>query len=321
MSIFWQNTPKAQLQRLWSTLVHAFYIDRAPADATIFVCGSPRSGTTWLVEVLNHANTYRFIGEPFIAAQVPMSRSFAIRQYLRPEDDDPRFLKPARAIFAGKIRNAWTDNPNRCSLPRGRFVKDVGTTMLLKWFRMHFPRLPIVYILRHPFAVAASRVRLGYRTDMWSMYPSQPALMEDHLGPFSELLTEPKSPFACHVMDWCVENYVPLRQLAPPDVTLVFYEHLANDESQVRSLIDKLNLPLTDALRSHLRQPSLSTIEKERRNAASSHGAASGWRSYVSGEDLAAGTRIVAAFGLDKIYSTDGMPAENDAFRILPLHP
>ncbi len=313
MSIFWQGTLQARLRRRWSGFIHSFYLDRAPADATIFICGSPRSGTTWLTEMLNYQNTYRFVGEPFTAGLVPMCNSFALRQYLRPNDDDPRYLAPARKIFAGKIRNAWCDNPNRCSFPRGRFVKDVRTTLLLKWFRTHFAAMPIVYIMRHPFAVAASRVRLGYRTDMWTMYPRQPALMADHLAPFADLLAEPKSPFACHVLDWCVENYVPLRQLQPGDVITVYYERIASDESALRGLFGQLKLPVTDELEKHLHRPSLSTMAKERKNSPFRQGVGLGaWRRSVAPEDAAAGLRILEAFGLEKLYQ-DGAGAANVA--------
>jgi hypothetical protein len=318
MSIFWQSTPKARLARRWSMFVHAFYLDRAPADATIFICGSPRSGTTWLAEVLNHDNRWRFVGEPFTAGQVPMCNSFALRQYLRPGDTDPRYLGPARKIFAGKIRNGWADNPNRCSFPKGRFVKDVRTTLLLKWFRTQFPWLPIVYIIRHPFAVAASRVRLGYRTDMGTMYPKQPALMEDHLAPFAELLAEPKSPFACHVLDWCVENYVPLRQLEAGDVTLVFYETLTADHAALLRLFTDLKLPEPDLQERRLSRPSLSTMERDRTGASFARGTGmASWRTRASAEDLAAGARILECFGLQTLYDGHGAPDMTAVARLL----
>src|SRR5579863_739826 len=262
MAFFWQGTPKARLQRLWSTIVHSFYFDRAPADATLFISGSPRSGTTWLAEAINYDNSYRFIGEPFTFGQVPMSQAFALRQYLRPDDGDPRYLDPARKIFAGKIRNRWSDSPNHSTFPRRRLVKDVRTTMLLKWFRVHFPQLPIVYIMRHPFAVAASRIRLGYRTDMGPMYLRQAPLVADHLGPFVELINEPKSPFASHVLDWCVENFVPLRQLERGDVIWVFYERLTSIPEDLSKLFAALGEPVGEEFRARLNRPSMSTLAK-----------------------------------------------------------
>jgi Sulfotransferase family len=318
MAFFWSSTPSARIKRLWSTVVHSFYLDRAPADATIFVCGSPRSGTTWLTEVLNYDNRYRHIGEPFTAGQVPISNHFALRQYLYPNDDDPRYLEPARAIFAGHIRAAYSDSVNRSIFPKGRFVKDVRTTLLLGWFRVHFPKMPIVYLMRHPYSVAASRVRLGYRTDMGQMYLRQPALVADHLAPFVELINEPKTPFACHVLDWCVENFVPIHELEPGDIIWVFYELLCSTEDELPKLFAELGRPVTDDLQKRLHKPSMSTLAKGRSDSFFAAGAAlDGWRHHVAADDLAAGQRITQAFGLDQIYGDETLPNVEKAHNLL----
>jgi hypothetical protein len=317
MAFFWQSTPSARLKRMWSALTHSFYVDMAPADATIFVCGSPRSGTTWVTEVLNYDNRYRHVGEPFTAGHVPISNHFALRQYLRPNDDDLRFLQPARAIFAGKIRNAYTDSVNRAILPRGRFVKDVRTVMLLKWYRVHFPNMPIVYVMRNPYAVAASRLRLGYRTDMGRMYLRQAALLEDHLKPFEDLIAEQKSAFASHVLDWCVENYVPIRQLERGDVFWVFYEQLCSNESDIAKLLISLGLTASEKVRSRLHRPSMSTLATGRRdNFFAARGSLDSWR-HLPPSELAAGRRIMQAFGLDEIYDDGVMPDVDRAFSLL----
>ncbi len=318
MSFFWRGTISARARKAWSTISHAFYLDLAPADATIFVSGSPRSGTTWLAEVLNSDNAYRFLGEPFTAGLVPPSNHFLIRQYLRPADDDPRYLKPARAIFAGKIRNAWVDNVNRCAFPRGRIVKDVRTTLMLKWFRAHFPRMPIVYLVRHPCAVALSRVRLAFRTDFRKVYFAQPALMEDFLAPFADEIARAQTPFERHIVDWCVESFVPFAQLERSDVFLAFYENLCSSEAELRKLFEYTGRPFNDAIARRIHRPSLSTMAKGRGSQFFAQGTAvDAWRRQITPDELAAAQRITKAFGLEHIYGDNTLANAEQAKTLL----
>ena len=51
--------------------------------------------------------------EPFHNRRVPEVKAFKTWQYLRPDDDSPTYLKPATAIFEGRIRNAFVSALNR----------------------------------------------------------------------------------------------------------------------------------------------------------------------------------------------------------------
>src|SRR5271166_3116404 len=80
---------------------------------TSFIAGFGRSGTTWLLELLNFRNDFRVLFEPFDHNLVALAVNFTEHQYLRPDDDDPHFLKPAQAILSGRIRDDSVDQYNR----------------------------------------------------------------------------------------------------------------------------------------------------------------------------------------------------------------
>src|ERR1700730_15952004 len=92
---------------------------------TVLLCGSGRSGTTWLVDVANFDNHYRLMIEPFNRGNVPAVRAFRRRQYLRPSNTDPAYLRPATSIFTGAIRDGFIDQLNRRVVCSTRIVKDV----------------------------------------------------------------------------------------------------------------------------------------------------------------------------------------------------
>ncbi|MGI8540235.1 MAG: sulfotransferase [Rubrobacteraceae bacterium] len=207
---------------------------------TILVAGSGRSGTTWLSELINRENEYRFIFEPFHPGKVAPCEPFLRKQYLRPEDDRAIYLEAAGKILSGKIRSRWADRFNRKLLARRRLIKDIRANLLLGWTRRHFPETPIILLLRHPCAVADSRLRLGWRDNLDEMM-SQRQLVEDHLEPLEADILAAKDPFERSIFLWCIENYIPLRQPGSEKLHIVFYENLLTDpESELASIFDFL---------------------------------------------------------------------------------
>jgi hypothetical protein len=207
---------------------------------TVLVAGSGRSGTTWLSTLINHDNEHRFIFEPFHPEKVAACEPFHRKQYLRPEDDRAIYLEAAEKILSGKLRSRWADRFNRKPVARRRLVKDIRTSLLLGWMRRHFSGMPIVFILRHPCAVADSRLRLGWRDSLEEVM-SQKQLVEDHLAPFEAEILAAEDPFERSVFLWCIENYVPLRQPGAEKLHVVFYEHLVSDPE--KELSPLLGLP------------------------------------------------------------------------------
>ncbi len=324
LSIFDDHSYKARITRRYKGIVDALYIDvNRDYRASKFLAGSGRSGTSWIAEVLNVDNIYRYVSEPFNRGHVPLCQNFAPRQYIRPSDNDSLFLEPARIIFSGRVRNNWTDSKNRRMLCTQRLIKDVRTTLMLKWIGNHFPGMPIVFVMRHPFAVAHSRVKLGWRTDLRKTFLAQPQLMHDFLAPFGQVMGRSPSPFTTHVFDWCVENYVPLLQLERHDAHFVFYERLCTEpEAELRGLCAHLERPFDPSVLSVMNKPSSTTRpgKGKTQRIASPEELVEGWRAHVSGDDARSGNEILHKFGLDNIYGDESMPKVNNALGILHRH-
>jgi hypothetical protein len=285
------------------------YLDRAPdLRRTVFLAGSGRSGTTWLADIVNYRNDYRYIHEPFHRHQVRLCRAFGYRQYLRPEVRDPRFLEPARRILTGRLRSLWADQHNRTALPHRRFVKEVRANLFLKWLHGNFAEVPIVLLLRHPCAVASSRLKVDWSggADL-RQFLKQPDLMQDHLEPYRDLLEGTDDLFERMIVFWCVENLVPLRQLGRGQVHVLFYESLCVDaESEIRRLFAFLEMPFEHEVLERAGRPSQAT----RRDSAVVMGGSlvEGWRTHISTGQVTRATDILERFGLDRLYAGESMP-------------
>ena len=283
---------------------------------TVFVAGAARSGTTWLSNILNYDNTYRQMFEPFNTSFVAEARPLRRRQYLPANAPGEAFIEGIGRILSGRVRNPWIDRHNRRIVCERRIVKEVAGNLLLGWIRQHFPGMPIVLIMRHPCAVARSRSRL-WPNGMTTEWVEQFDLIADHLLPFMDLISAPLSPFERHVVDWCVEHYVPLRMLGADDICVVFYEELCVDpDAALRRIGDYLGRTFAVPERI-LAAPSRMA---RRTNSGFASAILTGasliddWRRHVSPTETRRAVDILNLFGLDRIYTGSSMPRNERVF-------
>lgn len=281
--------------------------------AAVLLAGSGRSGTTWVPQLINYRNEFRYVTEPFNPGNCREVQHWKLRQYIRPDDQSTAFVEPAARIFSGKVRSGWTEALNRKLIARRRLVKDVLITLSLKWVRNRFAGMPIVFLLRHPCAVAASRRHLEWPTNLEDQFYSQPALMQDHLEPLRDRLAGLRTTFERHIAFWCVENFVPLRQLEEGDVHLLFYERLCADPpGELSKLFAFLALPPDpSAALKKFGRPSFQARKYVGGGASAVLTGTSltdAWREYVTADELARACEILSWFGLDRIYGSESFP-------------
>ena len=278
---------------------------------SVFLAGSGRSGTTWVSEVINHKGGYRYVFEPFNPARVRAFGHFRSKQYLRPDDTSEEFLEPARLALTGALKDPWTDRFNKTFVARRRLIKDIRANLLLGWMRANFPGVPIVLLLRHPCAVVASRLALGWKDNLRETM-EQEELVEDFLRPVEAQIRAARDDFERHLFLWSIDNYVPLRQFARGEIHLVFYEKLlAKPEDELQSLFDFLGEDLDDRVYDRLGRPS----PLSRKNAPLP--SVDGWRARVSASQLERACEILALFGLDRVYDKGPMPDPSGAYDLM----
>lgn len=269
--------------------------------SSVFLAGSGRSGTTWVSEIINHRNGFRLIFEPFNPDRVGICKNFRRKQYLRPGDRREEYLEAAGKVLAGRIRGPWTDRFNRKLVARRRLIKDIRANLLLGWMRENFPGMPIVLLFRHPCAVTASRLALGWRDNLLETL-EQEELVEDFLGPLEAEIRAARDTFERHVFSWCIENYVPLRQFGPGEIHLAFYENfVARPHEEIRRLFAFLGEDYDGRLRRPLRRPS--PLSRKRGSPP-----VDAWRRVVTDSQLERAVEVLGLFGLDSVYGEGAMP-------------
>jgi len=282
---------------------------------SIFLAGVGRSGTTWISKVINHRNEYRYMFEPFYPNKVSICKHFRYRQYLRPENKEPKYLRTAEKILTGQVKDYWIDSHNKRLFAKKRLIKDIRANLLLKWIHVNFPDMPIILLLRHPCAVATSKLSLNWETHL-EEFLAQEELLEDHLAPFKNEIEKARDDFEKHVFLWCIENYVPIKQFSVGKIHLAFYENYCVEPvEEIKRLFLFLNKNIDGSVFAKLRIPSKLT----RKDSAIITGDSliDGWRKYITNEQIRRTVDILNIFGLDKIYSEESKPNIETAYKIL----
>lgn len=299
------------LRRVRCRVMGRLYRDAGGDTAkSIIVAGVARSGTTWLAEMLRSQAPLRIMFEPFNSRHVAAFKDFPFHTYRRPECEDRHLESFTRTVLSGRIKDPnWIDRQVDCLRPRGRVIKDVRICLFLRWIHHRFPRVPLVFIVRHPCAVVASHLKLGWSTDedVDSML-AQPELVEDLLLPHLELVRKRTRPHERTAIVWCVNNLVVSNQFEGGGLTTLFYEDLVDDPGgTIPGLFRALGMDYEQSVFSRLSRPSLTAHSGS--GVLSGEKNHRGWDSQLTKAQIDDVMEIVRAFDLHHLYETSGRPA------------
>ena len=145
-------------------LIRALLANKCDMRQAIVVASTPRSGSTWLSQMLSTMPDSAVLFEPLHLRYVPEASQagFSWRTYVDPGVDWPEGKAFLTRIFRGDVLNWWTTRQMTLrSAFSARFliVKFVRASRLLPWMCRSFSIRAPVLLIRHPCAVIASQMR------------------------------------------------------------------------------------------------------------------------------------------------------------------
>ena len=299
-----------------SSLSRRLIIDIGNCYDSIFISGSARSGTTWLQEIINFDNEYRIMFEPFHPKKVECINDWKYFQYIRVNDESEKYLIPMEKILRGKLRNSWVDRLNKKHFTKTRILKAIHANLFLFWMKNHFPKIPIILIIRHPCAVANSKINIAsdfFRNTINPLerFLTQRELMEDFLSPFESDIREAKTNFETYIFMWCIENFVPLKLFQPGEIHVTFYENLCiKPEDEVKKIFSFLGKSFSPNIMNQIIQPSV--MSKKGSAVNTGDDLISSWRNYINQEEIVRAVEILNLFDLDILYNNHDLPISNN---------
>jgi hypothetical protein len=288
--------------------------------STLVIAGSPRSGTTWLAELLNRIPRSAILFEPEHVQQVPEAREAGLTWHTikEPDDDWPEGRQFFDKVFRGKLISSWTVSHvpvTSAVAPRTWIVKFVDANFMLGWLARNFPIKPPVLLVRHPCAVIASQLRRGWSNPhpprlkgFLAKYPQ----FKDYL----ETLSDP-AEFAAAL--WSMQTYAPLMLPRPWPFVLIPYEELAADPRQELSrLFGAWQMPMPAGVLESATRPSGTTDSGSALRAGADPSGA--WLKSLSTRQIDSILAVIRTFGLD-FYDASGRPDLNRLNALVPAEP
>ena len=124
---------------------------------TILIAGAPRSGTTWLMDIIKNIPNYTWIFEPINPGWFPESFEYGFRSrtYLPVEKDWEAGEEYLNKVFTGKVYSRippYLPDPRetmRRLLGNKLIVKSIRLNRLLPWINKRFRLRDILLIIRN----------------------------------------------------------------------------------------------------------------------------------------------------------------------------
>ena len=305
-----------------ATFEAASKVGRCNLEDTVVISGSPRSGTTWLLELLRKMPDYKALNEPLMYEEARDEHGFSWRTHISPDEEAPKQEDYIREILSGRmgISPAWyfeaDSRPEQLIEHAARkklVVKFCRLNRMLHWFTNRFEVRGVIFIVRHPCAVVASMIKHGAwdeeRLQGFGDQSRQQALHgaeklpfsdEDDLGAMLDGLTTREEILAAM---WALDHYLPLVAHAKNHFPwiLVPYERLVTrGRAEVERVVDALGLDATPEMFAQLDEPSSSVKDKLHLSAKRQ---LSKWQRQLSPTDIDAVLRVVDHVGLSAAYT------------------
>ena len=282
-----------------TTLALAKVYARLPSDIrrTIVITGSPRSGTTWLAEMVATLPGSAVLWEPCHIANMPAARDAGMtwRTELGPQDDAPAIEAYMQRVLSGRALTWWTARLLTGYSPtRTWIVKFVRANRMLGWLTTRFDTRRPLLLIRHPCATVSSQLEWGF--DAGGLPPEQDFVSRNpELRGVYEGLSTPEERLA---FVWAADVYVPLTSPERHRWDVVLYEELVrNPMSEMTRIFRRWGLEPPPNLASRTRKAS-DTVSA-RRSGDISGATMTSWRDRISDGQAGRILAVTRAFGLD----------------------
>lgn len=299
---------------------------KCAVEDAIVIAGSPRSGTTWLLETLRMLPGYKAINEPLGEKEARHHNGFSWRTYLEPNATAPPQRTYIESILTGTLGNPSTWHFEARSRLGQLFehatrekliVKFCRLNRMLHWFNNQFDVRGTIFLVRHPCAVISSMLRWGeWDEDCLHGHTRRAQALHDESlpgaleEPFAPILNRIDTQVEVLATMWCLDHYVPLVHHAERTGThpwlLAPYERLVmHGVEELHRIAAALKEEVQEEMITTLTSPSSTVKDSYTRDRAQQ---LSKWKRHLSTEQINQILRILEDVGLSSIWTDEVEP-------------
>jgi len=302
---------------------------------TILILGAPRSGTTWLMEIICCIPNYTSVFEPLKPLWFPESIKYGIIPgiYYSPNEKWEEGKQYLSQIFNGQKTNCFPIQKNNLKTIMQRLlankivVKSIRLNQMLPWINKNFNLRKILFIIRHPCAVIASQIKsrwCGYYNETFpylDSYPSKEIIFNrvskiDFLNhDIREKIKQIKTLEEILAVAWCLDNYILLVNKRSIPWTVISYESLVkNFKNEIINLFKEIGEEKIPKIVYKLeKKPTFVTFPKDFSKINNKPDQLSKWKKELTKTQIDNILNIVSYFGFN-FYSENPEP-DYDKFK------
>lgn len=310
-----------QLKRWVTRLAWGLGTLRQNPDDVILLTGSPRSGTTWVMELIETVPGIRRIWEPLLfrdSHSEPAHKAnfgLGIRPYLAVGENHPELETFLGRLLSGKeCPYPMMMGPLTCSrlkflkrfASKKTIIKFCRAQRLLPWL-LHKFDVQTILLIRHPCAVVASQLNHpGFQQEQTGK--EHPVISEQVMTEYPDLaqyalnLSHLEEKLAA---TWCFDYLIPLRKWGEQEDFLLVYERLLVDpENQLHRIERHLGIEFPEDTFQRVKMPSATTMGRSL-HVRESEERLSIWKSRLSSEEASRILQVVKRFDIN--FYTDAL--------------
>jgi len=200
----------------------------------IFLFSTPRSGSTWLMELILTQVGFKPCNEPLDIRNPMVRRYLGINNWIDLYNNN--YLEKIKIYFEkiikGKLKHLGSnpfDKNFRFITNRIIFKIIHGCEDKINWFKENF-NCEIIFLIRHPIAVSLSR-RSYPRLTSFIKSDYSKNFSENQIN-ISKRIIRNGSKLERGVLSWCLQNAIPLKNIKD-NMLLFTYEQLVSEPKKV----------------------------------------------------------------------------------------
>ncbi|WP_411768226.1 sulfotransferase family protein [Winogradskyella sp. A3E31] len=197
----------------------------------LVICSAPRSGSTWLIEMLSKFPEIIINWEPIHSTKgvVPNKRYLGERPFIEKDEDNGQLFTFFKNVFCFKRFNTWTTRyaAFKIALKSKKVVtKFVRANPLLPYFAHNFGlKYKPILLVRHPVPTCQSIIKaFGNQTRELLNFEPPETLNNERFMPHVEYINQLQTRLEQQIALWCIDNVDVVETKDPQNWHLIPYE-------------------------------------------------------------------------------------------------
>jgi hypothetical protein len=290
----------------------------------ILLFSTPRSGSTWLLEMIAHQPRIKTVREPFNIRKEPVRKMLGMSSWVELYTDEnfPAILRYLKSFS----NNLKVDSGFKMERPFSDTWHPITNRIVYKILHSMENRVEelkaelhakALILVRHPIPVTLSRIELPrllafQHSDFRKLFNQQQIMI-------AEQITQNGTEFEKGIVSWCFQNRLLLNS-GTENLLVTYEEMVTNRECVIKKIASFFDLLAPEKMMVRSKKASGSTVKSSEKNQNLLHAVEEGdvdsrrliekWRRQVTPEMIEQAQHILDIFEIDIYKADELMPSE-----------